>query len=510
MANVYRLIVVALALFASIWANSAAAAITPTSTFWITYFGTQRATSSSAAATCDAMAQIRSEEFKESITGKVIGGDSTCDLFSNTYNGQNGQFAIERKSVCPANSTVQGSQCVCAAEFKEKDGQCVPINQCEAGEELDLGGKCAPKCPSPLLVRNQLGFCQLKNTPPGLPKPETCSWRADQVDVTQEIVIPALTLPDAQRRCDTSAGTTADTAEGKGCAGTFEADFAYTGYDGKHYARGRFVFNGQGCSTKDEDPSKNTPPTNQPKCPKGQPGTVNGVEVCIPFGDKGTIGKDPNSKTDEETDKDGNKKTTNTNVVTKCENGVCTTTTTTTVNNNGTSTTTTTNTNESQDAYCKKNPSSRNCGGTGSGGSGSGNGNGNGTEKESEWGGGCGAFTCSGDAIQCAISKEIHSNNCKVLKETDIGEIITSVPVGTKSVLADLPGNKEVDVGGIVNASDTIMGGGACFQDKTVQVMGQSITLPISTICPYLSILGNVLVVVSCLVAARIITGRGT
>ena len=90
-----------------------------------------------------------------------------------------------------------------------------------------------------------------------------------------------------------------------------------------------------------------------------------------------------------------------------------------------------------------------------------------------------------------------------------MADTIASVPVGTKSVLGDLPGNKEVDVGGIVNATDTIMGGGACFQDKTVQVMGQSFTLPISTVCPYLAILGNVLVVVSCLVAARIITGRG-
>lgn len=60
---------------------------------------------------------------------------------------------------------------------------------------------------------------------------------------------------------------------------------------------------------------------------------------------------------------------------------------------------------------------------------------------------------------------------------------------------------------GRIDMSDAL-GGGGCISDLSISVLGQSISLPISVICPYLAMLGNVLVAVSLLLAVRIV-GRG-
>lgn len=53
---------------------------------------------------------------------------------------------------CPANSTQQGSSCVCEAGFEEKDGQCRPKNPCPAGQHEE-GGACVPDACGPNEVR---------------------------------------------------------------------------------------------------------------------------------------------------------------------------------------------------------------------------------------------------------------------------------------------------------------------------------------------------------------------
>lgn len=55
------------------------------------------------------------------------------------------------------------------------------------------------------------------------------------------------------------------------------------------------------------------------------------------------------------------------------------------------------------------------------------------------------------------------------------------------------------------DTSDAI-GGGSCIADKSVTIAGSSISIPFSSVCGHLAILGNVLLAVSFLLAVRIVT----
>jgi hypothetical protein len=52
-----------------------------------------------------------------------------------------------------------------------------------------------------------------------------------------------------------------------------------------------------------------------------------------------------------------------------------------------------------------------------------------------------------------------------------------------------------------------LLGGASCLTDLPVTVLGRSITLPISVVCPYLGYLGTILVALAWIAAARITLG---
>lgn len=286
----------------------------------------------------------------------------------------------------------------------------------------------------------------------------------------------------------------------------------------------------------------NVPPA-EPQGPcRGFEGSVNGVDVCIDPSSGYTEGIDWTQVTDAQ----GNIKEQKTEI--KCEGEKCTIQTTlkdpgSTGPGNTTTTTTT------RGAYCAKNPESAVCqgaddttgstrnqngrggsgdpaagggsgGGSGGGNGGGGDGNGGGFCKENPdspickngtFGGSCAAsFTCDGDAIQCAIAKEQHLRNCKLFDDQSDESLLYDTEKAkdpNRKVTSDLPGNETVDMTGRIDMSDAL-GGGGCISDLSISVLGQSISLPISVICPYLAMLGNVLVAVSLLLAVRIV-GRG-
>lgn len=272
-------------------------------------------------------------------------------------------------------------------------------------------------------------------------------------------------------------------------------------------------------------------PPAKPQGPcKGFEGSVNGVEVCIDPSSGHTEGVDWTQVTDAE----GNIKEQKTEI--KCEGEKCTVKTT--LGAPGASGGTTTTTTTTRGAYCANNPSSSVCknekdpsgsqrgpsasGGGGGGGSGGGGGGGEGNGfckenpdspicKNGTFGGSCAAnFTCDGDAIQCAIAKEQHLRNCKLFDDpSDESRLYDAEKAKdpNRKVTSGLPGNETVDMTGRIDMSDAI-GGGGCISDLSISVLGQSISLPISVICPYLAMLGNVLVAVSLLLAVRIV-GRG-
>ena len=145
--------------------------------------------------------------------------------------------------------------------------------------------------------------------------------------------------------------------------------------------------------------------------------------------------------------------------------------------------------------------------GGGGGGGGTGGGNGDGEGDGSAFAGSCMAgFACEGDAVQCAIAREQHRRNCVMFNDPSPESLLYDANKDkTGNQTGDNPNNETVSLAGRIDTSDAL-GGGACISDLNVTVWGQSLTLPFSTICPSLAMLGNLLVAVSMLLAARIVT----
>jgi hypothetical protein len=146
-------------------------------------------------------------------------------------------------------------------------------------------------------------------------------------------------------------------------------------------------------------------------------------------------------------------------------------------------------------------------GGTGTGGGGTGSGDGDGDGDKSGFGGSCMAgFACEGDAIQCAIAREQYARNCKMFDDSSAESDLYNANKGkTGNQTGDLPGNETISLTGRIDTSDPL-GGGGCIGDLSVTVWGQGVSLPLSNLCQYLAMLGNILVAVSMLMAARIVT----
>src|SRR5262249_6326645 len=125
-----------------------------------------------------------------------------------------------------------------------------------------------------------------------------------------------------------------------------------------------------------------------------------------------------------------------------------------------------------------------------------------------EFGGTCTtSFTCSGDAVQCAVAKAVNESNCllkKMNEPSDESAKYDTAKGKTGNQTGDLPGNESIAFGPDRFDSSDAIGGAQCITDLNITVMSQSISLPMSQVCPWLEHLGSVLVAVSFLLAARI------
>lgn len=275
----------------------------------------------------------------------------------------------------------------------------------------------------------------------------------------------------------------------------------------------------------DEQPGDPPIPTrhDQGKC-KGIPGQVNGVDVCIDPSSAYTEGVDWTQVTDAE----GNTREIKTEV--KCEGEKCTVTTTNKLpgsSDPGNVTTTTT----TRGQYCAKNPESAVCkggkdesgstrnqngrGGDGDpagGGGGKGDGEGKGfceenpnspQCKESSFGGSCQAnFTCDGDAIQCSIAREQHIRNCKLFDDpSDESRLYDAERAKdpNRNVTDGLPGNESLAFGSDRFDSTALLGAGSCVSDLSIDVLGKTVSLPVSQVCPYVAWLRTILLALGAL-----------
>lgn len=206
--------------------------------------------------------------------------------------------------------------------------------------------------------------------------------------------------------------------------------------------QGPFSFNGRNCAsygggisdvdTVETDPSK--PWWDAGKGPSdcaksgGAWGQVNGQNVCIKPGagqtNVQTSGKDTGTTKSATTpDGSGGTTTKSETTSTECKDGKCTSTTTTTTggtNANGTPKTDSTETKsetENQTEFCKKNPADPRCTNTNDG--------------KGSWAGGCGGFTCSGDAVQCALAREVYQRNCESTASNSFTDLADAAGAGT-------------------------------------------------------------------------------
>lgn len=310
---------------------------------------------------------------------------------------------------------------------------------------------------------------------------------------------------------------------GKCVASIADADMCFGGTNGRYVCTGIAKYTGaqasncEGSGGNGEEPADMSPkptdglPPNEPKegtaapaaCPTGQaPGEVNGVRVCMPMGkDDPTTEKAPGNGKKEEKNPDGSSTTTEQSGTTKCKDGVCSTTTTTTTTTKDASgnvtgsTSKDTTTTQSKGEFCSKNANSKQCTGEGTG--------------KSSFAGNChtGFVAISDDAVTNAMAQEQHKRNCETLRtDTEPSTWLQAEGQRTDDRTAGNPHNETVNVGPSGFDSTDALGGGGCSLNKTITVAGHKITLPFNVLCNPLEMLGWLLVAVSFLLAARIVT----
>jgi hypothetical protein len=227
------------------------------------------------------------------------------------------------------------------------------------------------------------------------------------------------------------------------------------------------------------------------------PGTINGESRCVPC-DKTKQTQSTSSSTSSSSTASGATSSTTTSESgseasqTSCKDGSCTTTTTTTtVGPNGDKVDKTTTKTEPQSDYCTQNPKAPVCKGS-----------------ESSWGGSCGSFSCDGDAVTCAIAQASWKSACAI----DIDETDPKVTAGNAAMSGgdrpgDHPGNTPEQNAFTANIDQTNPFGSECPADISLDVMGQSVAIPLTHACDSLKFMGQIAVAFAMCAAAFIVFG---
>ncbi len=236
-------------------------------------------------------------------------------------------------------------------------------------------------------------------------------------------------------------------------------------------------------------------------------GTFNGTIVkykCAVTDERGpTTGSSPTGTTtgtEPATAADGPAGSTSTRTDMTCSgaNSCSRTTITTTVNGDGTKTTQTSTVTGDRSTLCKGQIGLESC-------SGSGNGDGSGGDWIADCAQPMERYQCDGDAISCATARAVWRQHC--LLERSSPEMTAYQSVVQSGTQTTGMTDEDVPIGPDRFQATELLGGGQCIQDVQITVMTQSVSLPFSMLCQYLSHLGNLLVSVAFLVAARVLVG---
>lgn len=135
--------------------------------------------------------------------------------------------------------------------------------------------------------------------------------------------------------------------------------------------------------------------------------------------------------------------------------------------------------------------------------------------KVSSLSGLCENVTCDGDAITCRIAKETAIKNCAdktaedALKNSGQYTLGNAVMAGNDPLASTLPtvaNGAQVVLPGSVDSGGWL-GGGSCFADKSFSVQGQTITIPFSQACEYLTAFRYAIMIVALLASFRMVSG---
>jgi len=227
-------------------------------------------------------------------------------------------------------------------------------------------------------------------------------------------------------------------------------------------------------------------------CPASQcPGTVNGLSVCVACSN--TVAPGPSvtasapSGGTSPTLAGAPPGSVSSTKETECIGAQCTTTTT--YRDSQGAKTGETQEKDSLEGFCKQNPASPLC-------------------VQSKFAGACaGGFTCSGDAIQCAIARDQHSRNCQAF---DDQTPLTQAGLAAANGEAQPSGHPGANGGSVsmsfasaIDTSDRLAGG--CPSNVNFVVGGSALVLPLSDLCGPLSMLGTLMVGLSMFAAAFIV-----
>jgi hypothetical protein len=258
-----------------------------------------------------------------------------------------------------------------------------------------------------------------------------------------------------------------------------------TGADGKQYEwLENLRYSGSACSSTDtpnaETPGTGTGQVATPLPPGKCPGTINGVDVVVDC--------DKNSETRETTTTPSTSTTTTsaspngttTKTTVECDGDKCTKTTVVTTTVNGSATATTSVTTGNKAGLCKDEPSLSIC-------------------KDGAFTGNCQQkFTCSGDAVMCAVAKASNEHKCLAEKMSD-GTTDEAIAEGRRIFNGTEPTSKDpktveggmraLDLAGTFNGVSNPFGD-ACPVNQSVALFSFTFVIPLADNCEALRMLG--------------------
>ncbi|WP_293781284.1 hypothetical protein [uncultured Oxalicibacterium sp.] len=144
---------------------------------------------------------------------------------------------------------------------------------------------------------------------------------------------------------------------------------------------------------------------------------------------------------------------------------------------------------DGKDDFCKKNPQLNAC-------------------KNSTVAGECENTSCEGDAIQCAILRQQRKQYCESNKDNDQSNLAKAALAGNDPIGGTLPTKQNATTINFQNMNqNSFLGTASCWPDKTISIMGVSVTLPLSKPCEHIAWLRFVMMTIAALVSFKILRG---